>query len=185
MPHVTARRAGATVLSLLATFTGAATTASAAIVQSFDVGTGASTSTVQVDFSNGNGYLFTLHYSGSLTGLGALQLMAAEVPSFTLQTDSFPWGELVSGLGVGSDFEYGTGDLWPIENYWHYWVHNDAYEWAWSPEGATDRQLFNGSADAWVFGTGVPPQPIPGAPVLALATLFVRVGSRSRRQRRH
>lgn len=184
MPHFAPRRAGATVVvSLFATLSGAATSASAAIVQSFDVGSGSSTSTVQVDFSNGNGYLFAVHYSGSLTGLGALQLMAAELPGFTLQTDAFPWGELVSGIGIDADYEYGTGDLWPIENYWHYWTPDATGAWAWASEGASDRQLFNGSADAWVFGSPAAPQTVPASPTLAVTALIARTLNPTRRRR--
>lgn len=167
MLAATWRPQGVRVLLAFATLAGAAEQAGAAIVQAYEVGQGSTTSTVQVDFANGNGYLFTVHFEGSLTGLGALQLMAAEVPGFTLELQSFPWGELVAGMGVGTDYDFGTGDLWPIENYWHYWVQNDAAEWVWSPEGASDRDLFEGSADAWVFGSPAAPQTVPGAPALA------------------
>lgn len=145
--------------------------AHADIIQSYSLGTGASVSTVQIDFSNGNGYVFELRYDGELSGFAALQWMAAEAPVFTLQTEVFPWGALVAGIGVGFDYDYGVGDLWPIENYWHYWVTNDADEWTWSDVGASDRMLTHGSADAWVFGSGIPPQTVPGAPAFTLALL--------------
>jgi hypothetical protein len=168
------------VLLSLATLAGAADRASAAIVQTYEVGQGGTTSSIQVDFGNGNGYLFTVRFDGSLTGLGALQLMAAEVPGFTLELESFPWGELVAGMGVGTDYDFGTGDLWPVENYWHYWVQNDAWEWVWSPEGAGDRQLSQGSFDAWVFGSAAAPQPIPAAPTFAA----IAAAALTRRRRR-
>jgi hypothetical protein len=158
----------------LATLAGTVDVARADIVHSYSLGTGDSVSTVQIDFSNGNGYVVELRYDGELSGFGALQWMAAEIPAFTLHTETFPWGQLVAGMGFGSDYEYGVGDLWPVQNYWHYWVVNDAWEWAWSPEGASDRMLHHGSADAWVFGSDVPPQTVPGAPVFALALLAPR-----------
>jgi hypothetical protein len=156
--------------------------AQAEILQTYDVGSGVNTSTIQVDFSNGNGYLFTLHYSHTLTGLGALQLMASQVQDFTLTTETFPWGELVTGLGAGTDYEYGTGDLWPIQNYWHYWIQDESDSWIWAPQGATDRILTNGSADAWVFGTDISPQAVPAAPGALLLATVLRRRQRSRSQ---
>ncbi len=154
--------------------------AHADILQTYEVGVGNNTSTVQIDFSNGNGYLFTLRYSDTLTGLGALQLMASLAPDFTLTTDTFPWGQLVTGLGVATDYEYGTGDLWPIENYWHYWITDDASNWIWAPQGASDRILTNGSADAWVFGTDISPQAVPAAPGVVLMAAVIRRTPRRR-----
>lgn len=184
MPYCMPRRAGASVaLSLFALLTGAAAPAGAAIVQTFDIGDGGSASTIQVDFSNGNGYLFTVHFDGALTGLGALQLMAQEIGVFTLETESYPWGDLVAGIGVAGDYDYGTGDLWPIENYWHYWVQDDSHDWVWSSQGASDRLLFDGSADAWVFGSGAAPQIVPGAPAVVVFALAAPVmGGRGRRR---
>lgn len=155
-------------------------TAHAEILGSFDAGFGDTASTVQIDFSNGNGYLFTVHHDGTMTGLAALQLLDAQIDGFTFETQSFPWGELVAGFGVNADYEYGTGDLWPIENYWHYWVKDQSGAWVWSSEGASDRVLFAGSADAWVFGTGVPPQIVPGAPAFAVIAGLMR-GTRRRK----
>lgn len=171
------RSCGAAAFSLLALSVGGlCAQAQAAIVQTYDVGAGIVTSTVQIDFSNGNGYLFTVHHDGTLTGLGALDLFATEIPGFILETQTFPFGTLVAGMGVGADYEFGDGDLWPIENYWHYWVQDDSAQWVWSPQSAGERVLFEGSADAWVFGHGDIPQAVPGGPasVLLAGGLFTR-----------
>jgi hypothetical protein len=172
MVSTTARPLGApAVLSLAALLAGTAADARAEIVETFVVGTGSATSTVQVDFANGNGYLFTVHHAGGLSGLGALHLFAQAVPGFTLEVETFPFGDLVAGIGVGTDYDYGTGDLWPVENYWHYWITDAAGAWIWAPMGAGDRLLADGSADAWVFGTDQSPQPVPGTPVLSVLAL--------------
>lgn len=185
MVSTTARPLGATVvLPLFALLAGTAAAARAEIVQTFEVGAGVATSTVQVDFSNGNGYLFTVHHGGSLTGLGALQLFAQAVPGFTLEVETFPFGDLVAGIGIGADYEFGTGDLWPIENFWHYWITDAAGAWTWAPVGAGDRLLTDGSADAWVFGTDQSPQPVPGTPVLSVLALLGAACGRSRRRSR-
>ena len=44
-----------------------ATGAQAAIIDTYQVGTGLNTSTVQVDFQNGNGYLFEVSWQGAGT----------------------------------------------------------------------------------------------------------------------
>lgn len=148
----------------------------AGIVATFDVGTGASTSTIQVDFSNGNGYLVNLSWTGSMDGFEAMQAVTAAVAGAQLQYDAYPFGNFVTGIGIGADYEYGTGDLWPIENYWHYWTEVDG-QWEMAMFGASDRTLTDGSKDAWVFGSSVAPQavPAPGAiAVLAMAAVARR-----------
>lgn len=154
-----------------------AASAPAAIVTEFDVGLGGSTSTVQIDFSNGNGYLLRFHYDGAVTGFDALLAFEAQLPEFTLVTEDFGFGPFVAGLGVLADYEYGTGDLWPVvENYWHYWL-DDGSGWEFALVGASARQLFDGSFDGWVFGSPVPPQPVPGPavwPMVAIAAIAAR-----------
>lgn len=154
--------------------------ANAGIVAEFDVGFGSSTSTVQIDFTNGNGYLLRYHYEHSPSGLDALHAFEAAIPEFTLVTKDFGFGELVTGLGVLRDFEYGTGDQWPaVENYWHYWLQ-DSGSWQWAPMGASDRTLFDGSIDGWVFGVPSPPQPVP-LPAAAIALAGVSMLCHRRR----
>ena len=160
-----ARRQGAwSCVLLLAVSAGA----EASIVGSYQLGAGASVATVQVDFSNGNGYLFTLRFDEPLTSLEALRWMTASVPGGVLQTETYSFGELVAGIGVGSDYEFGNGDLWPIENYWHFWTGDQGAPWGWAPVGADTRVLADGSRDAWVFGSGAAPQTVPAGGVLPL-----------------
>lgn len=152
----------------------------AGIVASYDIGTGAATSTLQVDFADGDGYLVTLRWdpATSVTGFDALQRMRDAIAGSVLQYDQYPFGVFVTGIGLGTDYDYGTGDLWPIENYWHYWTKVGG-QWEMAMFGAGDRLLSDGSADAWVFGSSAVPQavPAPGALVLLLAA------PRSRRRR--
>ena len=94
----------------------------AGIVATYDVGTGTSTSTIQVDFSNGNGYVINLSWTEPMNGFQAMQAVAAAIPGSQLQYDVYPFGTFLTGIGLGADYEYGNGDLWPVENYWHYWT---------------------------------------------------------------
>ena len=152
----------------------------AGIVATYAVGTGTSTSTIQVDFTNGNGYVVELSWAEPMDGFEAMQAIAAAIPGAQLQYDVYPFGSFVTGIGLGADYEYGTGDLWPIENYWHYWTEVGG-TWQMASFGASDRLLSDGSADAWVFGSGTAPQavPAPGALALLLA-VTCRAGGRAR-----
>lgn len=156
--------------------------AGAEIVATFEVGSGLLRSSVQVDFSNGNGYLFEYLHDGGVSGFDALLAFETWLPEFTLVWKDFGFGAFVTGIGVLGDFEYGTGDLWPeVENYWHYWVQ-DSGDWQFSMTGASSRQLFDGSFDGWVFGSSASPQPIP-APSVLVGILAGSLFGRFRRRR--
>lgn len=167
--------------SLLASATMAvaclASSSSAAIIASYSVGSGSSTSSVQIDFSNGNGYLFTVRWDEPMNGYQLLQYIDSQLETVSHTAQVFSFGAFVTGIGVGADTEYGEGDLWPIENYWHYWTQ-DSGSWQQAMVGASDRTIFNGSFDAWVFGSPVAPQAVPAPGALALLVL----GMRSRRR---
>jgi hypothetical protein len=154
----------------------------AGIVATYDVGTGASTSTIQVDFSNGNGYVINLSWSTAPDGFQALQAAMAGIAGAQLQYDVYPFGSFVTGIGIGADYEYGTGDLWPVENYWHYWTEVNG-QWEMAMFGASDRMLTDGSKDAWVFGSSVAPQAVP-APGVAAQLTVACMWHRFRRKRR-
>ncbi|MDA1008033.1 MAG: hypothetical protein O2800_03390 [Planctomycetota bacterium] len=150
------------------------------ILGTYSVGTGDFSSTVQIDFSNGNGYVFDVAWSGTTTGVALLESILLSVNGFAVTTDDFGWGAFVSGLGVGTDYEYGTGDQWPVvENYWHYWT-DDGAGWASSWIGASDRIALDGSRDGWVFGIPAMPQSVPTPSVLVA---FFAAGFTARRRR--
>ena len=150
----------------------------AGVVASYDVGTGASTSTIQVDFTNGNAYQVTLRWDTAMNGFDALQAATSAITGAALAYDAYPFGNFVTGIGFDADYEYGNGDLWPIENYWHYWTEVNG-QWEMAMFGASDRMLTDGSKDAWVFGSSDMPQAVP-APGALLA--LVAVARRSRRR---
>lgn len=134
----------------------------AGLMGSFDVGAGANEATLQFDFENGNTWLATVRWDGAMNGFEALQLVTSSVPGGQLQFQNFSFGKFVTGIGVGGDWQYGEGDLWPIENWWHYWTAEAAGAWSASMIGASDRLLQDGSRDAWVFGSSAAPATIPG-----------------------
>ena len=153
----------------------------AGIVATYDVGAGLYASTIQVDFENGNGYVFTLRWTEPTNGFEALQQAIAGVAGAQLQYQSFSFGQFVTGIGVGTDFQYGEGDLWPVENYWHYWTQVGG-QWEMAMFGASDRMLVDGSADAWVFGSSAAPQAVPGPGAMVVTGVLCLV-LRSRRRK--
>jgi hypothetical protein len=154
-----------------------ASSSSAAIIYTYSIGSGSSTSSVQIDFANGNGYLFNVSWDQPMNGYQLLQFIDAELTSVSHTSQVFSFGVFVTGIGVGADFDFGTGDLWPIENYWHYWT-KDSGSWEQAMVGASSRTIFDGSFDAWVFGSSALPQAVPAPGALALLAL----GLRSRRR---
>lgn len=160
--------------------------AHAGVAYSASVGTGDSHSTVQIQFSDGDSYLFDVAWSGTTTGMDLLEIIDASLAEdfFVLTTDDFGWGDFVSGLGVANDYEYGTGDLWPtVENYWHYWtddIVDGDEDWESSWVGASDHIALDGGWEAWVFISSGEPEAVPAPGALALLAL---TGANSRRRR--
>ena len=150
--------------------------AQAALVGTYTVGTGSNSATLQFDFENGNTHLATVRWDGALNGFAALQMVTAGVAGGQLDFQTFSFGKFVTGIGLGADYQYGEGDLWPVENWWHYWTAEGTAAFADSMIGAADRQLADGSRDAWVFGSSAAPAavPAPGAIVLACAAFARR-----------
>ncbi len=150
-----------------------ATGASGAIVDTIDVGEGVFTSNVQIDFSNGNGYLFNIRWTQQpTTGWDLLLAIDEAEESFTLDSWSSEWGEFIVGLGYGDDWDWGDGADWPAPNWWHYWVQESAGDsWSEAAFGSTDRAAQHGSWDGWVFGSDAAPQAAPAPATLALLGL--------------
>ena len=158
----------------------------AGIVASYDVGVGQNVSTFQVDFSNGNGYLVNVRWDSAengFNGFDATRRMSLGIVGSTLDYQLFPFGAFVTGIGIGTDYEYGEGDLWPkVENYWHYWVKTGG-AWEQAGFGPSDDVLTNGAEVAWVFGSPAAPQAVP-APGAAAEIGVACVWHRLRRRRR-
>ena len=105
-----------------------ATGAQAAIMDTYQVGTGLNTSTVQIDFQNGNGYLFEVSWQGEgTTGWDLMTTIADEIDGFALDYSTSEWGVFLMGITAFDDYDWGTGAGWQdgIEDYWHYWTAID------------------------------------------------------------
>jgi hypothetical protein len=141
----------------------------AGLVSTQAIGLGAKSASLQFDFENGNTHLVNLRWDGTLSGFDALELMSTQATGGRLDFLSFSFGKFVTGLGVGGDYQYGEGELWPVQNYWHYWTAEGDAPFEVAMFGASDRTLQDGSRDAWVFGSSAAPAKIPTPGVLTLA----------------
>ena len=151
-----------------------ATSANAAIVDTYSVGSGNKSATIQIDFENGNGYLINYSWSASAqSSWDAMLAIDSALPNMSMQYDTYSFGVFLTGVTIGADTNYGQGDVEPYENYWHLWT-KDSAQWEQAMFGASDRILVNGASDAWVFGSSTVPQniPAPGAAVVFMASAF-------------
>ena len=172
--------ARALVVSVAFTFF-ASSQASAAIIADFDIGIGANLASIQIDQEDGDGYLFHVRWdSANYTSWDALVDIDAALTTFSMTYDTYSWGIFLTGITIDGDTNYGQGDLWPIENYWHLWLQ-DTGSWDQAAFGASDRVLFNGASDAWVFGSSIVPQSVPAPGAIALTIFSIAVCPRRRR----
>lgn len=158
--------------------------ASGAIISSFDVGAGANMAVIQFDQEDGDGYLFNVRWdAAAYTSWDALLAIDTALDSVSITYQTLSFGNFLTGVTIDGDTNYGEGDLWPIENYWHFWVR-DTGSWVQAEFGANDRILSNGQSDAWVFGSSTLPQSVPAPGALAL-TLLSLATCRARRRSDH
>ena len=156
------------------------TSVHAAIVDTFTVGAGDKSASIQIDFENGNGYLINYSWSASAhSSWDAMLAVDTALSNMSMQYDTYSFGVFLTGVTIDADTNYGQGDVEPYENYWHFWT-KDSGQWEQAMFGASDRILVNGASDAWVFGSSTAPQniPAPGVAMLIMASAF---GARRRR----
>jgi hypothetical protein len=147
--------------------------ASADLVGSYTVGSGASASHLQFQFGNGNSYLYEVRYDGALFGDDLLAIVATAQPGFfSYQVESFSFGDVLLGVSIGSDSDTGFGTPPDYLDYWHYWT-KEPLDTAWTESfvGFADRAVLDGSWDGWVFNSASAPATLPAPGAVALLAL--------------
>lgn len=133
-------------------------------------GAGDNTAYVALSFSDGADYVFAVNFDGSTTGDVIHHLLDDET-GLDVDFQDYGWGEFVNGFGYDghSDIGYGGGEDW-----WHYWISDDAETWESPLYGIADRTVVDGSIDGWRYGgAGVPiPEPMT-ATLIGLGGLLV------------
>jgi uncharacterized protein (TIGR03382 family) len=161
-----------------------ASLADAGFVATYDIGVGASASFVQFEFADGDAYLYTVRWDGTVTGRDLFSIIAAAQPDlFGYETVVFPFGEALLGVTIGDSFDAGFGTPPLFLDYWHYWTKATTIApWDASLIGFSERVVTDGAWDGWVFGSDAPPQPIPAPAAAALLVLAAGRGGRRRRR---
>ncbi len=140
-------------------------------------GSGANTAYVVVNFSDGAEYAFGVRFDGTANSLQIHQLLDQQT-GLDVAFQDWGWGVFIDGFSYAGHSDQGyTGG----ENWWHYWVSDDAQTWTSPFYGITDRVVANGSWDGWVYGRAS--EPIPEPVSLALLGLggLAFLGRRTRR----
>lgn len=158
--------------------------AAGGLVESFVVGSGAQSSHVQIQFSNGNTYLYEVRYDVAGTGRGLFETIAsAQSGYFSFETIDFSFGTALFGIAIGSDANAGFGTPPEYLDYWHYWTREpNSATWSESWIGFGARSVSNGSWDGWVFDSASEPAPVPAPAAGILLALVPAAASRRRRR---
>jgi hypothetical protein len=144
------------------------------VVETFELGTGDSTSSFVFQFTNGNQYMYEVSYDAPMTGQSVIEfIMDSQVDYFVADIVSYSFGDSLNGLAIGDDFDEGFGTPPDYLDYWHYWVKEDVSEsWGFSSTGFGGREISDGSWDGWVFNSNDAPVPT-GASLIALSCVGV------------
>jgi len=176
------------VTAALSTILTLTSSVEAALVASYAIGSGSSTSFVQFEFANSNAYLYEVRYDGALFGDDLLAIIAAAQPGyFGYEIQSFAFGDVLLGVTIGTDTNTGFGTPPDYLDYWHYWTReSDGEGWTESWTGFGDRAVSNGSWDGWVFNSANGPMQVPAPGTVALlAVTAAWTGTRRRRGSPH
>jgi hypothetical protein len=159
----------------------AATLTDGARVISEDVGSGANSSHVVIDFGP-QSYDFAVHYSGSISGEDALNLIQSDSDSgFHFGFEHFSFGDFITSFDYGGYVESGDGSNG--NDFWSYY-HGDGTNWSFADDGASSHMLTDGSYDGYVwdaaqdtapdFAVVTTPEPVTGLAMVGVASLFLR-----------
>lgn len=129
------------------------------------VGTGPDLATIVLEFQDGADFVFEVAFDDSLglSGIGVMQILEAELASFSLVVLDFGFGLFIDQITYDGHTD---GGFVAPDGFWHYWTkETSADPWAFSQVGAIDRIVTDGNQDAWKWGPGSP-IPEPGTAVL-------------------
>ncbi len=135
-----------------------------------EVGSGANSASLYLEFKEGAVFDFLVHFDGTTTGLGLLDIIEQQTTLTTIR-ENFGFGTYIDGISyAGYDNSgYGGGNDW-----WHYWVKDGLNEsWVSPMYGVANRVVANGYSDGWIYGRAGTPLPEPAAMALLACGLFM------------
>ena len=94
------------------------------VIETFDLGSGDSTSSFLFQFSNGNQYLYEISYDDPMTGQDAVEFIMESLESYIVaDIVSYSFGDSLNGLAIGDDFDEGFGTPPDYLDYWLSLIH--------------------------------------------------------------
>lgn len=139
--------------------------ASFASATAIEVGTGANTVGVEIEWKDGFLQEFAVSFdTTSITGWEAMNTIETET-SLALFLEDFGWGDFIDGINYDghTDIGFGGGDDW-----WHFWIKDAGQDWVSPGYGISDRVLLPGDTDGWVYGHSFAPGEVPEPATMAL-----------------
>jgi hypothetical protein len=148
------------------------------------VGSGPDLATVVLEFEDGADFVFEVLFddSAATTGIEVMQILEAELASFSLEVLDFGFGLFIDAISYDGHTNggFGGGEL-----YWHYWTKDAGSDpWAFSAVGAVDRIVLDGAWEGWVYGTASAPIPEPASGLLLALGVAALCGVRRRAPKR-
>ena len=143
----------------------AASFASASIIE---VGTGANTVGVEIEWKDGFLQEFAVSFDTAyITGWEAMNAIETET-SLALVVQDYGWGDFIDGISFDehSNVGYISGDDW-----WHFWIKDVGQDWISPAYGISDRVLLPGDSDGWVYGHEFAPGEVPEPATMALLAI--------------
>ena len=171
------KMASKSVMSLICVVIVMAMVSSLATAIPIEVGTGQNAAGLHIEWADGYMADFLVRFdTTSISGVSLLDMVESQG---ILTTDRLFFGSAVFINGITydghSDVGYTGG-----ENWWHYWIKNDGQDWLSPAYGASDRILYSGDMDGWVYGrAGITPEP---ASIILLTIGGMLIGRRSVRK---
>lgn len=143
------------------------------VVISEEVGSGVNASYVIIDYGY-TSYALKYNWTEPINGLDMLFELESLIPGFDFGIKQTAWGPQVVSFSYNGSYENGDGTSDSNGYYWGYFTGDSPFSLEESWIGAPDRNLFNGSWDAWKWTT-YPPGPIniPGLPEPSSAMALV------------
>lgn len=172
--------ASRSVKSLIVVLSAVLVISSLANAEEFTVGTGQNDAGLYIEWNDGYIAQFQVRFdSPSVTGIGLFDIVEASTGLTTVR-QQFGSDIFIDGISFNghSNIGYGGGADW-----WHYWTKDIGQaDWMSPAFGASDRVVYNGDSDGWIYGRDGEPVPEPVS--IALFGLGGLLLSRCRRHRR-